>query len=58
MAFLTYQGATAPAPPAAGAALQKEVAALPPELAKGRAVYALPSRPARSPSQGLTPRRS
>ena len=39
VAFLTYQGATAPAPPAAGAALPKEVAALPPELTKGREVY-------------------
>ncbi len=37
--FLTYQGATAPAPPPAGAALPAEVAALPPELAKGREVY-------------------
>ena len=39
IAFLTYQGATAPAPPAAGVALPKEVAALPPELARGREVY-------------------
>lgn len=36
---LTYQGATAPAPSRAGAAIPKEAAALPPELAKGREVY-------------------
>jgi ubiquinol-cytochrome c reductase cytochrome b subunit len=39
LAFLTYQGATAPAPPRAGAVIPKEAATLAPELAKGREVY-------------------
>ncbi len=39
IAFLTYQGATAPPPPKAGTALPEEVKALPPELARGREVY-------------------
>ena len=37
--FLTYQGATAPAPPREGAAVPAEAQALPPELAKGREVF-------------------
>ncbi len=39
IAALTYQGATAPAPPKPGVALPHEAKALPPELARGRAVY-------------------
>lgn len=39
VAFLTYQGATAPAPPRPGIAILQEVKGLPPELARGRAVY-------------------
>lgn len=39
IAVLTYQGAIAPAPPREGAAAPQETKALPPELAKGRAVY-------------------
>ena len=39
MGALTYQGATAPAPPKAGEAIPEEVKALPPMLAKGREVY-------------------
>jgi mono/diheme cytochrome c family protein len=39
IAALTYQGATAPAPPREGAAAPQETKALPAELAKGRAVY-------------------
>lgn len=37
--YLTYQGATAPAPPKASATSSVGVKALPPELAKGRQVY-------------------
>ena len=36
---LTYQGATAPAPPREGGAVTQETKALPPALAKGAAVY-------------------
>lgn len=39
VAVLTYQGATAPLPPREGAALPQEARALPPDLAKGAAVY-------------------
>lgn len=39
IAVLTYQGAAAPPPPKAGAALSTGMAALPPDLARGRAVY-------------------
>ena len=39
MAVLTYQGATAPAPPREAVTARQERQALPPELAEGRAVY-------------------
>jgi len=39
IALLTYQGATAPAPPREGGAVTQEKKALPPALAKGAAVY-------------------
>ena len=39
VALLTYQGATAPAPPREGVAVRQERQALPPALAKGAGVY-------------------
>ncbi|MFQ5846543.1 MAG: cytochrome b N-terminal domain-containing protein [Candidatus Methylomirabilales bacterium] len=39
IALLTYQGATAPAPPKAGEAISAETKALPPKLAIGRRVF-------------------
>jgi cbb3-type cytochrome oxidase cytochrome c subunit len=39
IAFLTYQGATAPTPPKAGGLVSEEAQALPPESAKGREIY-------------------
>lgn len=39
IAYLTYQGATAPAPPKVGAVISEEIKGLPLELARGREVY-------------------
>lgn len=39
MAALTYQGATAPAPPGEAMAARRDARTLPPELLKGRVVY-------------------
>jgi ubiquinol-cytochrome c reductase cytochrome b subunit len=46
IAFLTYQGATAPTPPKAGGTISNEAKALPPELAKGQEIYEAQGCPA------------
>jgi ubiquinol-cytochrome c reductase cytochrome b subunit len=46
IAFLTYQGATAPTPPKAGGVASEEAQALPPESDKGREVYEAQGCPA------------